>query len=205
MKGKLKGIVRCLHGRAVLSFMAMVVASACSSGATPSPPPPVEVAASPPPEEESRTVDEPAAEPAEPPAAAPLRVSLAGVEVFGRCYLKTPGVYGSCIDTATCTSTDNHVSTPGLCGGPPNVSCCTEAPRAEIHPPAGWNSVPQTRVTGDMYSWALSIVGSPAAYPMGSKTTQVFGAREVMARVEWHPPNLGHGVMHRGVTLYEPL
>jgi hypothetical protein len=56
-----------------------------------------------------------------------------------------------------------------------------------------------------MYHWALSIVGSSSAYPMGSRTTQLFGTREVMARVEWHTPNQGHGVMHRGVTLYEPL
>jgi hypothetical protein len=55
-----------------------------------------------------------------------------------------------------------------------------------------------------MTAWAAMIVESPETYPLGSKTTQLFGAIEVMALVEWHPAHLGHGVVHRGVTLYQP-
>jgi hypothetical protein len=202
-----------LNRGAVLSFIAVLVASACSSTPPPSPAllslahagraevDPGAVA-----EVEAGVVDEPTAEPVmtqESPA--PARVSLAAVEVYGRCFLKTQGVSGTCVDTTACTSAGGHLATPGLCGGPPNVSCCTEEPRAETHPPAGWNSIPQTRVTRDMYLWARSIVESPTEHPMGSKTTQFFGSHEVMARVEWHTPNQGHVVMHRGVTLYEPL
>jgi hypothetical protein len=33
---------------------------------------------------------------------------------------------------------------------------------------------------------------------------QRFGVIMVLARVEWHPGDLGHGVIHRGVTPYEP-
>ncbi|MGH7435413.1 MAG: hypothetical protein ACRENE_07040 [Polyangiaceae bacterium] len=40
---------------------------------------------------------------------------------------------------------------------------------------------------------------------MGSKTTEHFGTDVVLARVEWHPPDLGRGVVHRGVTLYQPV
>jgi hypothetical protein len=56
-----------------------------------------------------------------------------------------------------------------------------------------------------MTAWALRIVGSAREYRMGSKTTAHFGAAVVMARVEWHPADLGHGVVHRGITLYQPV
>ena len=64
--------------------------------------------------------------------------------------------------------------------------------------------MPQSRVTPQMTTWALRIVGSAGEYPMGSKTTEHFCNAQVMARVEWHPPDLGHSVVHRGVSLYRP-
>jgi hypothetical protein len=48
------------------------------------------------------------------------------------------------------------------------------------------------------------IVDSPSTYCMGSAAQQTFGGIPVMARVEWHPPEPGHGSIHRGLTLYEP-
>ena len=98
------------------------------------------------------------------------------------------------------------MSTPGYCPGPATVACCTIEPVIDEHrlPPAGWAFLPQARVTPQMTTWALRIVASPAAFPMGATTTERFGPVEVMARVEWHPPDLGHGVVHRGVTLYQP-
>jgi hypothetical protein len=65
--------------------------------------------------------------------------------------------------------------------------------------------MPQGHVTTEMTAWAaMMIVESPETYPMGSTTKQIFGAILLMARVEWHPADLGHGVVHRGVTLYQP-
>jgi hypothetical protein len=34
---------------------------------------------------------------------------------------------------------------------------------------------------------------------------QTFGSLDVLARVEWHPPDFQNSVVHRGVTLYEPV
>jgi hypothetical protein len=121
-----------------------------------------------------------------------------------RCFLKTPGVFGTCMPAASCAALGAHVSAPGHCSGASGVECCTPEPRLDGAPPAGWIAVPQSRVTTDMTAWALRIVGAPSTYPMGSSITQLFGTRQVLARVEWHPPDAGHGVIHRGVTLYEP-
>jgi hypothetical protein len=41
-------------------------------------------------------------------------------------------------------------------------------------------------------------------YPMFSTTTMLFGTQLVLARVEWHPPDVNNTSIHRGVTLYEP-
>jgi|HubBroStandDraft_1064217.scaffolds.fasta_scaffold106834_1 hypothetical protein len=122
------------------------------------------------------------------------------------CFVATAGVQGACMDTSACAALGGHVSTPGRCRGPANIECCTSEPHVEDHPhpPTGWNPVPQAHVTTEMTAWAAMIVQSPETYPMGSTTKQLFGAIVVMARVEWHPADLGHGVVHRGVTLYEP-
>jgi hypothetical protein len=68
--------------------------------------------------------------------------------------------------------------------------------------PTGMRPMPQAQVTAEMTAWATAIVESKGTYPMGSTTTEVFGDTAVMARVEWHPPNLRHNTVHRGVTLY---
>ncbi len=39
---------------------------------------------------------------------------------------------------------------------------------------------------------------------MFSTTIKTFGTLMVLARVEWHPPDFQNGVIHRGVTLYQP-
>lgn len=145
-----------------------------------------------------------AAEPAAPPATAAPRVPAVAT-ALGRCFLKTPGVYGSCMDNDACASLGGHVATPGLCGGPPSIGCCTEEPHLEVNPPAGWVNLPQPRVTAEMTAWALAIVSAPTAHPMGSTTRQRFGDRDVLARIEWHPPSPEHDSMHRGVSLYEPV
>jgi hypothetical protein len=122
------------------------------------------------------------------------------------CYVPALERHGECIPIAACAALGAHISTPGSCQGPATIACCTTQPVADEHPcpPAGWSPMPQSRVTPQMTAWALRIVGSAGEYPMGSKTTEHFGSGVVMARVEWHPPDLGHSVVHRGVTLYQP-
>ncbi|HLK36083.1 MAG TPA: hypothetical protein VKU41_04975 [Polyangiaceae bacterium] len=120
------------------------------------------------------------------------------------CFLPTVGVRGKCMDTSACAALGAHVATPGRCSGPANIACCTSEPRYEDHAPAGYKLLAQPRVTSEMVAWAAMIVDSSSIYCMGSTTQQTFGGIPVMARVEWHPPEPGHGAIHRGVTLYEP-
>jgi hypothetical protein len=61
----------------------------------------------------------------------------------------------------------------------------------------------QADVTSAMTSWAVMILDDPTTYPMFSTTTQTFGALLVLARVEWHPPDVNNEAVHRGVTLYQ--
>ena len=56
-----------------------------------------------------------------------------------------------------------------------------------------------------MTTWAVSILRDPVTYPMFATTTKLFGTLNVLARVEWHPPDFQNSVVHRGVTLYVPI
>jgi hypothetical protein len=71
--------------------------------------------------------------------------------------------------------------------------------------PAGYQLMPQADVTPDMTTWAVMILNDPATYPMFATAMMQFGALNVLARVEWHPPDFQNSMWHRGVTLYEPL
>jgi len=124
----------------------------------------------------------------------------------GGCFVTTVGVYGQCMTTAACAALGDNVATPGYCGGPPDLQCCTDAPDVADNPPVppGWQLMPQSAVTPAMTAWAVSILHDPTTYPMFSSTTQVFGSLTVLARVEWHPPDFQNNTVHRGVTLYEP-
>jgi hypothetical protein len=117
------------------------------------------------------------------------------------------GAPGSCITTTMCAAMANHTSEPGLCPGPANIQCCIETPSVANDPPApaGYKAMMQSEVTPDMTTWAVMILHDPVTYPMFSTTTKVFGTLTVLARVEWHPPDFQNSVIHRGVTLYEPL
>jgi hypothetical protein len=181
-----------------LAFMA---AGACSSGGASSPPTLREVAA---PLDTSPSLGA-VAEPS-PARVEQVAAPAADFDRLGPCFVRLVGLAGECMATAACAALGGHMSTPGYCPGPPTVECCTAEPVADEHPrpPPGWTPVPQGRVTPEMTAWALTIVTSPAAYPMGARAREHFGPVEVMARVEWHPPDLGHGVVHRGVTLYQP-
>ncbi len=99
-----------------------------------------------------------------------------------------------------------YISTPGYCPGPASVECCTDEPDVADNPPVpqGWVLMKQSQVTTAMTSWAVAILKDPTTYPMWSQTTQMFGALNVLARVEWHPPDFQNGAIHRGVTLYVP-
>jgi hypothetical protein len=127
-------------------------------------------------------------------------------EADGGCFVSTVGVYGECVSTSTCAALGDRVSTPGYCPGAADIECCTDAPDVADNPPvpAGWQLMAQSDVTPDMTNWAVSILNDPVTYPMFSTTLRTFGSLTVMARVEWHPPDFQNGVVHRGVTLYEP-
>lgn len=124
----------------------------------------------------------------------------------GGCFVTTVGTFGDCISTSACATLGDHVSTPGYCPGPADIECCTEAPDVADNPPvpSGWKLMAQADVTQAMTNWAVMILNDPTTYPMFSTTTQTFGSLEVLARVEWHPPDFQNEAVHRGVTLYEP-
>lgn len=124
----------------------------------------------------------------------------------GGCFLSTVGVYGECITISACAAMAGWMSTPGYCPGPADIECCTKTPNVADNPPVppGWVLMPQSAVTPEMTTWAVSILNDPVTYPMFSTTTRMFGSLNVMARVEWHPPDFQNNTVHRGVTLYEP-
>jgi hypothetical protein len=124
----------------------------------------------------------------------------------GGCFVSTVGTFGDCISTTDCAALGDHVSTPGYCPGPASIECCTSAPNVADNPPvpSGWKLMAQADVTPAMTTWAVEILDAPTTYPMFSTTTQLFGTLDVLARVEWHPPDFQNAAIHRGVTLYEP-
>jgi hypothetical protein len=116
------------------------------------------------------------------------------------------GAPGACITTSACTALGDHTSYPGYCPGAADIQCCIETPSVADNPPVptGWQLMPQADVTPAMTTWAVAILDDAVTYPMFSTTTMMFGTLDVLARVEWHPPDFQNSTVHRGVTLYEP-
>jgi hypothetical protein len=114
---------------------------------------------------------------------------------------------GQCITTTACATLADHTSTPGYCPGPADIECCVMTPNVADNPPipAGYKLMAQADVTPAMTTWAVSILNDPTDYPMFATAMQTFGSLDVLARVEWHPPDFQNSVVHRGVTLYEPV
>lgn len=71
--------------------------------------------------------------------------------------------------------------------------------------PAGYKLMTQVSVTPAMTQWAIEILHDPTQFPLFGTTLRPFGAVTVLARVEWHDPDFQNHVVHRGVTLYEPI
>jgi hypothetical protein len=117
------------------------------------------------------------------------------------------GAPGECMTLPACAALSDHTSFAGHCPGPAAIECCIQTPSTADNPPipAGYKLMVQADVTPEMTAWAVAILNAPATYPMFSTTTRTFGTLLVLARVEWHPPDFQNGVVHRGVTLYEPL
>lgn len=117
------------------------------------------------------------------------------------------GNLGQCITTTACGALADHTSMPGYCPGPADIECCVMTPNVADNPPipAGYKLMAQADVTPAMTTWAVSILNDPTDYPMFATATQTFGTLMVLARVEWHPPDFQNSVVHRGVTLYEPV
>jgi hypothetical protein len=114
---------------------------------------------------------------------------------------------GQCMEVSACAALADHVSTPGYCPGPADIECCTPTPDTADNPPipAGYKPMLQTDVTAAMTAWAVAILDDPTDYPIFATATRTFGTLAVLARVEWHPPDFQNSVVHRGVTLYEPI
>jgi len=117
------------------------------------------------------------------------------------------GAPGQCMTLSACAALGDHTSFAGLCPGPADVQCCIVTPSPADNPPipAGYKLMQQADVTADMTTWAVAILHDPVTYPMFATTTKTFGTLTVLARVEWHPPDFQNNVVHRGVTLYEPV
>lgn len=117
------------------------------------------------------------------------------------------GAPGTCISTADCTALGDHTSYAGACPGPADVQCCIVTPNVGNNPPTptGYKLMMQSEVTPEMTTWAVMILHDPITYPMFSTTMMMFGSLNVLARVEWHPPDFNNNAVHRGVTLYEPI
>jgi len=69
--------------------------------------------------------------------------------------------------------------------------------------PVGYTLMHQLAVTPVMTAWALAILRDPKAYPLFATAKRDFDQLNVLARVEWHPPDFQNRAVHRGVTLYE--
>lgn len=117
------------------------------------------------------------------------------------------GESGTCMATAACAAIAKHISVPNACPGPADIQCCVLAPNVADNPPipAGYKLMVQADVTPAMTSWAVAILHDPVTYPMFATAMMTFGSLAVLARVEWHPPDFQNSVIHRGVTLYEPM
>jgi hypothetical protein len=116
------------------------------------------------------------------------------------------GAPGMCTTSASCSATADHLPyTSTACAT--GAECCIVTPNVADNPPipAGWKLMMQAEVTTDMTNWAVAILHDHVNFPMWSTTTMMFPTLLVLARVEWHPPDFQNSVVHRGVTLYEPM
>ena len=71
--------------------------------------------------------------------------------------------------------------------------------------PEGWKLMAQGDVTPEMTTFAVDLLHEARAtnLPVGTARMQYFDDVQILARVEWHPPDFQNAVEHRGVTLYE--
>jgi hypothetical protein len=117
------------------------------------------------------------------------------------------GAPGQCLEVSACAALPGYTSTPGYCPGPADIECCMVTPSVADDPPtpAGYELMMQSEVTAAMTAWAVEILDDPTGYPLFSTTTMTFGTLLVLALVEWHPPDFQNSVVHRGVTLYQPI
>lgn len=137
---------------------------------------------------------------------APTAIDAASVaDAANTCSVS--GAPGECIDVTACAAIGDHTAYPGHCPGAAQIQCCIQTPNPANNPPTppGYKLMLQADVTPAMTAWAVAILNDPATYPMFATTTMTFGTLMVLARVEWHPPDFQNSVVHRGVTLYEPI
>lgn len=145
--------------------------------------------------------------PPDAPPASPSDASDAAHDADAGNACAVYGAPGDCIAASACAMIHDHTAYAGHCSGPSTIECCIKTPNVADNPPipTGYKLASQSQVTPAMTTWAVDILHDPTTYPMFSTTTKIFGALTVLARVEWHVPDFQNGIVHRGVTLYEPI
>lgn len=103
------------------------------------------------------------------------------------------------------------------CPASAEAVCCSLKPAVDSNPPmpAGWRLMPQSDVTKNMTAWAVDMLHDVARFALFDFSVSRFEgdswsapgelALDVLARVEWHPPDFNNAAVHRGVTLYVPI
>lgn len=71
-------------------------------------------------------------------------------------------------------------------------------------PPAGYVSMRDKDVTQELAAWAKELLGD-RTFGTGQTRTRTFGNKDVLARIEVHPPSQRIDHPHRGVSLFAPV
>lgn len=144
---------------------------------------------------------------APPPATDAPTLDAAAVAPDAATACAYEGAPGQCLDVTACAAIADHSAFPGLCPGAATIQCCVQTPSVADNPatPTGYQPMMDSEVTPAMTTWAVAILHDPVTYPMFATATMTFGTLMVLARAEWHPPDVQNAAVHRGVSLYEPI
>lgn len=127
-----------------------------------------------------------------------------GIDAGARPECEWGGAPGKCLAASACSAIPDHRGESGSCSAA--QVCCIDTPDLADNPPfpAGYKLMTQAQVTPAMTNWAVMILRDKVTYPMYATALQTFGTLQVLAQVEWHPPDFQNGIVHRGVTLFVP-
>lgn len=75
-------------------------------------------------------------------------------------------------------------------------------------PPANWRYMPQSDVTPAMTTWSIHLLNDTADWPGPPPYTlipNVIDGKAIKAQVQSHPPDAQNPIVHRGISLFEPV